>query len=301
MSEKTKALLKLTVTATLLVAAFKLINFKIMLAHLKEADLKLLAVAVLALIAGAFAGCLSWFLILRMRWPDFRFKTALAAYWSGMFFNSFLPSNVGGDVVKGYLVTRAQGATGFVVASLVLDRIVNMGILTCIGVTALLIELEQKIWASLFCAALGIALLASHLFAKRLRRTVPTGKWAAWLDPLLELAGTPQRLFPVLGAAFCSQLLKTLQNVFVILALQLAVPLFCVWYVIPLFGIVSALPVSVGGLGLREMVAQGLAGHMELDNTHLVALSLVGHLTVVAVNMLGAIPFFFVKSKQNAR
>ena len=67
--------------------------------------------------------------------------------------------------------------------------------------------------------------------------------------------------------------------------------------VIPLFGIVSALPVSIGGLGLREMVAQGISGPMHLDNTHLVTLSLAGHLMVVLVNMLGVLPFLLRKAR----
>jgi hypothetical protein len=45
-----------------------------------------------------------------------------------------------------------------------------------------------------------------------------------------------------------------------------------------------------GGLGVRELTAQAVAGPLGLDNTHLVALSLAGHRLVVAVAMLGAIP-----------
>jgi uncharacterized membrane protein YbhN (UPF0104 family) len=91
---------------------------------------------------------------------------------------------------------------------------------------------------------------------------------------------------------------KIWHTTFVILALGLAIPTFCVWFVTPLFGIVSALPVSIGGLGLREMVAQGISGPMQIDNTHLVTLSLDGHLMVVLVNMLGVIPFLFAKRKK---
>jgi hypothetical protein len=83
--------------------------------------------------------------------------------------------------------------------------------------------------------------------------------------------------------------LKTANNVFLIAALGLKIPVLCMWVVIPLFGLVSALPVSIGGLGVREMVAHGISGPMHLNNTHLVTLSLTGHLMVVLVNMLGAL------------
>jgi len=92
-------------------------------------------------------------------------------------------------------------------------------------------------------------------------------------------------------AALLSQALKIWQNAFVIRALGLAMPIFCVWFVIPLFGLVSALPLSIGGLGLREMVALWLAGPLQLDATHLITFSLAGHVMVVLVNMLGIITF----------
>jgi uncharacterized membrane protein YbhN (UPF0104 family) len=219
-----------------------------------------------------------------------------------MFFNSFLPTNVGGDVVKGYIVARDQGQAGFVVASLLLDRAINLGLLFCLGVFALLLQAGQRLWAAGFLVLLGIVLLAALASARgllaRVRRwphTGTRGKVAGLLAPVLELAATPRLLFPTLLAALASQVFKTIHNVFVILALGLQIPAFCVWYVIPLFGFVSALPVSIGGLGLREMVAQGIAGPLHLDNTHLVALSLAGHLMVVLVNMLGALPFLLRK------
>ncbi|HON48152.1 MAG TPA: lysylphosphatidylglycerol synthase domain-containing protein, partial [Kiritimatiellia bacterium] len=84
--------------------------------------------------------------------------------------------------------------------------------------------------------------------------------------------------------------LKTWSNLFIIRALGLAIPSLTMWMVIPLFGVVSALPISIGGLGVRELTAQAVSGPLGLDNTHLVALSLAGHALVTAVSMLGAIP-----------
>jgi hypothetical protein len=95
---------------------------------------------------------------------------------------------------------------------------------------------------------------------------------------------------PLLLAALASQAFKTLSNLFIIYAFDLEIPALSMWMVIPLFGVVSALPISIGGLGVRELTAQAVAGPLGLDNTHLVALSLAGHALVAAVGMLGAIP-----------
>lgn len=306
MSPKIKSLLKggckLTVTLILLCVSLRMIRFDTLMESLRHANFWLLSLAALVLLCGGFAGAASWYCILRARLPALGYRAAAACHWSGMFFNSFLPSNVGGDVVKGYIVVREQGQTGFVVTSLLLDRVANLGMLLCIGVFTFLLQLGYSLWAVGFLLLLAVSLLGVLASAGRLRdkvRGVPrrglAGKVACLLEPVFELAATPRLLLPMLLAAFASQFFKTLQNVFVILALGLKIPTFCVWYVIPLFGIVSALPVSIGGLGLREMVAQSLSGPMQIDNTHLVTLSLAGHLMVVLVNMFGVFPFLFGK------
>ena len=295
--------LKLAVTLALLAAALRLIRLDALLESLRDADPGWLAVAAALLLLGGFAGAASWFCILRLRLPALAYREAAACHWSGMFFNSFLPSNVGGDVVKGYIVARDQGQAVFVVASLLLDRAINLGMLVSIGVFALLLQRGHRLCAAGFLALLALGLAAVIALARRFQQRTHAwpqaglrGKLARLLAPAAELAATPRLLAPALLAGLASQLLKTWHNVFLIHALGLAIPTFCVWYVIPLFGVVSALPLSVGGLGLREMVAQLLSGPLALDNTHLVTLSLAGHLMTVLVNMLGLVPFLLRKS-----
>jgi uncharacterized membrane protein YbhN (UPF0104 family) len=293
-----KTAIKLTVTLSLLALAFRMIRFDTLLESMHHADYSLLAASAVIIIFGGFAGAASWYCVLRTHLPEVGYRAVAACHWSGMFFNSFLPSNVGGDVVKGYIVAHDLGKVGFVVTSLLLDRVINLGMLLCIGIFTLLLQLGQRLWAAAFLVLLvGLLLgvLASARWVQDKVRRWPRaglcGKIVTLLEPVFDLAATPQLLFPALLAAFVSQLCKTWQNIFVILALRLSIPVFCVWYVIPLFGVISALPVSIGGLGLREMVAQWLAGPMQVDNTHLVTLSVAGHLMVVLVNMLGVLPF----------
>jgi uncharacterized membrane protein YbhN (UPF0104 family) len=310
---------KLAVTLTLLAVALCTVRVDTLTASLRGADAGLTAAAALLLVLGGFAGAASWFCVLRLRLPELRFRDTAACHWSGMFFNSFLPSNVGGDVVRGWLVSRLLPASppreehaqqsrgglshimtceskdrfGFIAVSLLLDRAVNLVMLLGIGGFALLFERQGPLPA--FGALAGAAALTACLTAALHKwpnpRPPPTSVFRSLTSDLLALAGAPRRLFPLLLAAFASQFLKTGSNLFIVLALGLNIPLFCVWYVIPLFGLISALPVSIGGLGVRELAAHALAAPLRVDNTHLVTLSLAGHLLTVLVNLLGAIPF----------
>jgi uncharacterized membrane protein YbhN (UPF0104 family) len=310
--KRSSLLIKVAVTLVLLVVSLRWVRLDVLAASLRQARPGPLLVAALMLVLGGFAGAASWFCILRARLPSMRFRDAAACHWSGMFFNSFLPSNVGGDVVKGYLVMRngapaPSGETStaptwrVVVTSLLLDRALNLAMLLGIGGFALLIDRHG--WGMAVTAA-GAVLVALPLVSMAARRcAVPAhdvsegSDETGWRDAVRALfraacafAGAPRRLVPLLLAALASQVLKTWSNLFIIRALGLAIPSLTMWMVIPLFGVVSALPISIGGLGVRELTAQAVSGPLGLDNTHLVALSLAGHALVTAVSMLGAIP-----------
>ena len=289
---------KLTVSAGLLGISCLMVQFDTMRESLRHADLGLLAVSALILLLGGFAGAASWFCILRLRLPAISYREVVARHWCGMFLNSFFPSNMGGDVVKGYLMARDSGQTGFVITSLFVDRVLNLIVLLCIGGLALLLQFNHP-WLAVelllsLLAVLSVVLFSTRLLRAKCQHWPRVGRYGMvvnLLKPVCELTATPRLLFPMLMAALLSQALKIWQNAFVIRALGLAMPIFCVWFVIPLFGLVSALPLSIGGLGLREMVALWLAGPLQLDATHLITFSLAGHVMVVLVNMLGIITF----------
>jgi len=299
-------LAKVGATLALLAVSLALVQVETLAERLRHADAAWLGAAALLLVAGGFAGAASWFGIARAGLQTLTYREAAACHWSGMFFNSFLPSNVGGDVVKGYLLASGRGHAGFVVVSLLADRALNLGMLVAIGVVALLLLKGRAAEAWAFAAATSLLLLAAPAFAAPLAARVAgrpatagwRGKLLGLAGPVLSWASRPRLFYPTVLAAFFSQLFKTWNNAFVVLALGLKIPALCTWSVIPLFGVVSALPVTVDGLGLREMVAHGISGPLHADPSELVALSLGGYLMVVLVNMLGALPFLFARRRK---
>ena len=176
--KRSSLLIKVAVTLVLLVVSLRWVRLDVLAASLRQARPGPLLVAALMLVLGGFAGAASWFCILRARLPSMRFRDAAACHWSGMFFNSFLPSNVGGDVVKGYLVMRngapaPSGETStaptwrVVVMSLLLDRALNLAMLLGIGGFALLIDRHG---GGMAVTAAGAVLVALPLVSMAARR-----------------------------------------------------------------------------------------------------------------------------------
>lgn len=299
---------KAVVSLGLLVVALRLVDARAVWRLFGEAEPWPLMVAALLLVVAGFCGAAAWFCLLRARLPRLSFATVAAAHWSGMFFNTFLPSNVGGDVVRGIFIAREALPRGFIIASLLIDRLLGLLCLVVIGGIAFAVALGHPGLAIALAALTVVVLVATPPAARRaLRRLAPSlarndaSRIVRALYPFLELAATPCRLWPLLLCAVVTQVLRIWQNVFVIRALALAVPEAAVWSVIPLFGVVSALPFTIGGLGIREYVAQALAAPTGLRAAHLIALSLAGHAMVVLTSLPGVAPFLLHRAARRPR
>lgn len=302
MKKTVTSLIKLCVSLGLLAVSFRFVDARAVCRLFDAPDPWNLGVAAVLLVAAGFSGAGAWFHILRVRLPHIPFAAVATAHWSGMFFNSFLPSNIGGDVVRGYRIARDSRQTTFAVASLFIDRFIGLSFLTGFGLTAFLIGRGQNACAVALVLGTVAAAVAAHLAARHalplLRNRAGNGtatRVAQALAPALEVAASPRHALPLLAYAGATQALRIWQNIFIIRALGLHVPESAVWVVIPVFGLVSALPLSIGGLGIRECAAQALAGPVGLDAAHLTALSLAGHLLVVLTNMLGLGPFLLAR------
>ncbi|MGD2175364.1 MAG: lysylphosphatidylglycerol synthase transmembrane domain-containing protein, partial [Candidatus Brocadiaceae bacterium] len=78
------------------------------------------------------------YLLGRALMPDLRFGVALKAYLVGAFFNNFLPTNVGGDVVKVSMLATAGGRWSAATAAVFVERASGVVALYCLALVAVL-------------------------------------------------------------------------------------------------------------------------------------------------------------------
>jgi len=217
-------------------------------------------------------------------------------YWCGMFFNSFHPSNVGGHFYKGYLLGNNGGGVSKAAVSILLDRIINFAVLVLIGVLAFCVLQGLMVMAVVTLALFSLAVIVLRTLA--LKSALRGGsKFVDFIISLMVFFRDGRNCAFTIAAAVFSQGLKVGCHVFLIRAMGLDLDVSCVWYIIPLFGFISVLPVSLGGIGIREYVAIAIASPLALPQEELVALSLVSHLLFVCVNCLGFIPFVIMRSR----
>lgn len=223
------------------------------------------------------------------------FREAVSYTWIGLFFGSILPGVIGGDVAKGVsLALRDKGSRDpRLPMSIVVDKLVGLwALLLLFGGVAiplmlthpeLLAEVRRTVWVALALAAAGIAggAVLCH----------PRGSWAltrfVQLLPFAILRRGAGKIADTVGSyggkgravgqcVLLSLLLHSLNACALWLAMHsLAIPASPVFAAVfyPLLSGLLALPVSISGIGVRDVFALGMFSAFGLEPTAAVAFS----------------------------
>src|SRR5712691_11268559 len=130
---------KIAVSAALLALLFSRIDLDRLWAGARNASLSWLAVALLLYLANVLAGIWRWWLLLDAQSVQVAPRTLLGSMLVALFFNNFLPSNIGGDVVRIRDTARSAGSTTLATMVVLVDRVIGlMGLVlvAALGATA---------------------------------------------------------------------------------------------------------------------------------------------------------------------
>jgi len=221
------------------------------------------------LLAGHCAAALKWRSLVRAAGTASSPWQALQAHAAGLFANLFLPSLVGGDVVRATALSRNgnRRSLAAITAGTVADRLIDtlaLGALAACG--ALLVERPASTPPLGGIAALCVALLLLTAFGPALLERLPierlpaVGQRAArgLRDAATRLRARPGAAVIALGVSLTVQLGFVWLNVRLGTAIGIAAP-FGAWLLCwPLAKLFALLPISLGGLGVREAALAAL-------------------------------------------
>ena len=242
------------------------------------------------------AAVAKWRLLMGAAGEHCRFLDVLRAHGAGLFANNFLPSLVGGDVVRaGILGRRGVGPEVLLVGG-VTDRAADAGALVLIAGMASLFGpagVEAGVWRILSTASalMVMGLVAGSLLVTRLANTrLPFG-----LQDVAAKARTAFRAFrsrPVaalaaLGISLAIQSSLVVGNIWLGRAMGLSIPV-AAWYVVwPLAKLLALVPISLGGLGVRQLAMAGLLAPLAVEAGMAVAQSLVWESLLLGLGVVG--------------
>ena len=181
----------------------------------------------------------------------------LRFYFIGMFFNLFGPSTVGGDVVRALFLGAPSRRRAVAFHTVIFDRLSGLVMLVLVAVTAMALFGRFGLpWPMvLLVAAVGVGMLVGWFLVPPLvRRFLPAdGRVSRVVDHDLKPFWTDRSL--LLRAAGVSIAFHILQAAsLILLGDALSMELDWRYYFIfhPLVSVLSAVPISVAGIGVRE-------------------------------------------------
>lgn len=301
--------LKLAVSAGLLYVLLGRVDTRELLRLAGNASVGWLVVALALYLVMIVLSAWRWDLLLRAQHVQLSLRRLTGSFLVATFFNNFLPSNIGGDVVRVTDTAPAAGSRTLATTIVLLDR--GLGLLGLLVVAALGVTGAARasqavgplgpamLWSALAAglAATGVVILRPHLVGHLLTplRTIHQ-EWvgeriARLVAALARFREAPGKLAGCFIGAVLVQGLLVVFYAAVARGLHIDVTLAHLSIVVPLSFVVQMMPISLNGFGVREATFGFYFTRLNLGLEPAIALSFLGAVLIMLFSTSGAVVY----------
>jgi len=256
---------------------------------------------VIAFLLGHLAGVIKWCLFINMGQNKLPFTVAAQYYFAGLFANLFLPSLAGGDVVRAGLAIRYKADKEAVIVGGLLDRFMDVCVLGLIILFAALYSqtsLSAEYWTVLLSLFISITIFAiGIIFFLRFPslKVIPKSireRFEPFANIIKRLIKDPKRALGALAISLSIQSGFIFLSAILGMACKIDLPLH-IWFLTwPLAKLSAMLPISLGGLGVRETALAFLLVNFGIPFSKSVGLGLLWESVLVAGGVVGGLSYF---------
>jgi len=298
---------KLAVSVILLWWLFARIDVGRLWAGARNASLPWLIVALLIYAVNVLASAWRWHVLLGAQGVKIPERSLLGSLLVALFFNNFLPSNIGGDVIRIRDTARPAGSKTAATIVVLTDRVLGLMalvLIAAIGATAIAGvagHAPAPIWPSWLWAGLLVAAAASApavltpAGVGRLLQplTVLHPEWIgnridSLTTVLVNFREHPGALASCFAGAVFVQGTIVLFYIAVAYSLGVTIAPFDLAVIVPISFIVQMLPVSVNGFGVREATFSYYFTRVGLPIESALLVSLVATALIMLFSLTGA-------------
>ncbi|HET9266832.1 MAG TPA: lysylphosphatidylglycerol synthase transmembrane domain-containing protein [Vicinamibacterales bacterium] len=259
------------------------------------------AVSLVVIVGGQILYAWRWWLLLSIAGLNISPGAAVRSYLIGVFANNFLPSTIGGDATKIYYLGRAHGYRT-ILASVVVDRMLGLGSLSLFAAAAAwAVPASSARFAAL---RLAVTAAAGGACAIIVLAMIGTGGARRWLAPFgasaVKIADRLQRLRLDMAQLLRQPRVLACSGA-IVLGYFLSLSLVYLWFpglggasppgllavftAVTMTGVLSNVPISLNGLGVREQLHVWLFAPLGVPREVAVAISLLlfSHILVTSL------------------
>ncbi|MCK5511744.1 MAG: flippase-like domain-containing protein [Thermodesulfovibrionia bacterium] len=288
--------LKLLISGILLIYLFYfsgIVNLQEVVKTLKQTRLSIFIVVYLICLSTVFISTKRWSLFLPGKT---KYSRLVSLNFIGFFFNAFLPGRVGGEIARTFYVYKDIGNGSMSIASVFLDK--YMGLSAIIGISLITViggysyfKGTEIVW--LIPVICSIFLIASFMFWR-----INWGKIkgiSAFYTSLMEYKTKKRIVYYGLILSVIVQVISIIEVYLLSIAIGLVVPIIYFFIFVPIINAISAIPITISGLGLREVTFTTLFNlfftRLGVTSNQAVSLSLLIFATMILVDLIGGIEY----------
>jgi len=208
---------------------------------------------------------------------DISDKFNIKLYLLGMFYNLFLPGGIGGDGYKIYLLNKRFNVKAKQIFwAILLDRVTGLLALFCLAAGLAMFIPTPAIYKNFVWILIPLSIAAFYIFINL---------WFSYFKTIF---------IKTLGQSFLVQLFQVASAIFILMSIQVFDNTSSYIFIFLVSSIVAALPITIGGIGSREVTFLLGAEVMHLDISNSIALSLLFYIITAVVSLMGI--YYSIKS-----
>ncbi|MBN3962485.1 lysylphosphatidylglycerol synthase transmembrane domain-containing protein [Nostoc sp. NMS8] len=298
---KIKTIIKTVVSVSLLVFVFTRIDLGLAYNQFKNLSLPFIVLALIFYTGCQWLSCWRWQVVLNSSGHSAPMSSLLSSYFAGMFLNIFLPGALGGDVYRVYRVAQETKDSEVAVVSVFLERFTGLAALSALALIGLppafklvgrwdIILLFLVCVGSLVGAVLLISspklLILAEPWLQKFHLSNVAARFAKIQILLRKFAQNRIALTLSMSLSMLLQLAIVYYHYLVAQQLKIPISYLQLLVFIPIIVVVTLLPISLGGLGLKEGLWVYLFNRIGLTTEQALLLSL----TMTALSWLLSLP-----------
>ncbi|MDD5623054.1 MAG: lysylphosphatidylglycerol synthase transmembrane domain-containing protein [Actinomycetota bacterium] len=316
-------ILRIAISASLIVylVSTRIESFSDVIEILKSSNKFLLLLSLSTHALGTYITAVRWKILLNTQEVRLSNTTLSVTVLIGSFFNNFLPTSIGGDVFRAYdaskkgnislgssasviLVERFSGvvsAATYAIIALFLG-------FTAIGHQSIIVPIIIFFVVTLILALLIInpSLFRFDKITRKFRfmRKI-ADKLSNFYNTLVSFKKYKVVLIEVLAFSFLLQFSVILNYWLASMALGIDLSLTAFIFIVPIVAVIAMLPISIGGIGLRENSLVIIMVAMGVNNEKAALCSLLILFMLIIMGIIGGItyivrPYFEKRSKKRS-
>jgi glycosyltransferase 2 family protein len=300
-------ILKILITIGLFYYLFKTrVPLNEVISNIKNLDIAYVIIIFVLFLLYYFIFSLRWNFLLKAQKINIPFSKSYLYILVSFFFNNFLPSGLGMDLVRS---AYAGGKENFekALGTSIMERVLGMIGMMAIGVLAVFSGKTE--FARFSILYIGLILLTVLIYYLLISLKIEWIKKKLLSIQFFDLGNSIRKFYKAfkfyknkkrtlligVGYSVLVQSVIIIINYFIARGLSNPIPVFALLTYIPIITVISLIPITINGLGLREAAYVYFFSSLSMSRGEAMSLSLIFFFASVIASCVGGIVFVFLK------